>query len=181
MTIAADGETFGHHHVYGERLLAYALAVEAPRRGIDVVTIAGFLNPTEDRQPATIMESSWSCVHGVERWRSDCGCSTGGVPGWNQRWRAPLRQAFDQLRASDDEVFERRGTDVLRDPWAARDAYVQVLIGAITIDDFLIEQPADDADIEGAHVARAQPHTPAMFTSWRVVSSTTSPASRPYR
>ena len=166
VTIAADGETFGHHHVYGDRLLAYALAVEAPRRGIEVVTVARFLHATEERQPATIIESAWSCAHGVERWRSDCGCSTGGPPGWNQRWRAPLRAALDLLRDAIDEVFERRGSAVLRDPWSARDAYVRVLIGAITVDEFLTEHALSrDADIEALTLLEAQRHSLAMFTS----------------
>src|SRR5207248_4369414 len=121
------------HHRYGDRLLAYALAVEAPRRGIEVTTLSRFLRDHQPEHEVKVKESSWSCAHGVGRWRDDCGCSTGGEPGWNQRWRTPLRQALDLLRDHAAAVFERRGAAAFRhDPWAARDAYVNVILGATT-------------------------------------------------
>ncbi|MEA3021073.1 MAG: hypothetical protein QOI47_2597, partial [Actinomycetota bacterium] len=93
--IATDGETFGHHHTFAERALAYALPVEAPRNGITVTTVAAHLDAHPATESVDVRESSWSCVHGVERWRADCGCSTGGAPGAQQQWRAPLREALD--------------------------------------------------------------------------------------
>src|SRR3954462_13356661 len=136
VTGATDGETFGHHHTFGDRLLAYALAVEAPRRGIEVTNVGAHLRDHPPVEEITVRESSWSCAHGVERWRDDCGCSTGGEPGWNQRWRGPLRGAPDVLARAGREVFERRSPTVLADPWEARDAYVDVLLGRRTVDDF---------------------------------------------
>ena len=121
--IATDGETFGHHHRWGERAVAYALAVEAPRtrasRRADSPSSRSGRTPEWEVQ---VRESAWSCAHGVGRWKEDCGCHTGGGPGWHQAWRAPLRAAFDRIRDHGVEVFERRGGAVLHDPWAARDA-----------------------------------------------------------
>src|SRR5262249_42676553 len=86
-----------------------------------------------DKAPATwevqIAENtSWSCAHGIERWRSDCGCNSGGHPSWNQRWRRPLREAFDWLREQAYATLERVGAPLFHDPWAARDAYIGVLL-----------------------------------------------------
>ena len=72
--------------------------------------------------------SSWSCVHGIERWRSDCGCNCGGNPGWNQSWRTPLRAALDWLRDAVNPAFEQMAAQFLTDPWAARDAYIDIIV-----------------------------------------------------
>jgi alpha-amylase/alpha-mannosidase (GH57 family) len=137
VTVALDGETFGHHHKWAERGVAYALTREGPRRGLAVDNLAGWLARHRPRSEAAVRESAWSCAHGVGRWATDCGCSTGGEEGSHQRWRAPLRAALDVLRDAGAEVFERRGAEVFNDdPWVVRDAYVDVLIGATSPDDF---------------------------------------------
>jgi alpha-amylase/alpha-mannosidase (GH57 family) len=129
VNIATDGETYGHHHRYGDMALAYA------NHYIDEVDIAELTNYGEylEQHPPThdveIKEmTAWSCAHGVERWRSDCGCNTGAGPGWNQRWRTALRQGLDWLRDEVANIFETRGARVLEDPWAARDAYIDVVL-----------------------------------------------------
>ncbi len=165
--VAADGETFGHHHHYGDRLLAYALAVDAPRRGLEV-TIATTAASAEPAGECEVHESAWSCVHGVGRWREDCGCSTGGEAGWNQQWRAPLRAALDLVKEAADGAFERRGKEVLADPWAARDAYVRVLIGAEDLDDFItahVTAAAESSVSEALTLLEAQRHAMSMYTS----------------
>ena len=120
MTAALDGETFGHHHKWMDRGLAYALTGEAPRRGVEVDQpghLAG--RATGPPGESQVHESAWSCAHGVGRWSTDCGCSTGGAARANQRWRAPLRAALDLLRDFGAEVFERRGAELFTDdPWA---------------------------------------------------------------
>ena len=166
--VATDGETFGHHHRWGERAVAYALAVEAPRRGL---ATGGLAEVALDRTPqweVEVKESAWSCVHGVGRWKEDCGCHAGGGPGWHQQWRAPLRAAFDRLRDHGIEVFDRRGYGVMHDPWAARDAYVHVVLGAVSIDDFAarwVRDESPDATIEALTLLEAQRHAMLMYTS----------------
>jgi alpha-amylase/alpha-mannosidase (GH57 family) len=164
VTVATDGETFGHHHRWGERFLAYTLAEEAPRRAVRVANLATVVREAEPTAEVAVRESSWSCAHGVARWREDCGCSTGAEPGWNQAWRTPLREALDLLRDRAVEVFERRGPAVLRDPWAARDDYVRVLIGATTKVDFAAAHVTGDP-VEAFGLLEAQRHAMAMYTS----------------
>jgi alpha-amylase/alpha-mannosidase (GH57 family) len=126
--IATDGESYGHHHHFGEMALSYALD-EIERGGVARLTNYGeFLQNHPAEEMVEIVEnSSWSCVHGVERWRSDCGCNSGGHP-WNQQWRAPLRAALDWLRDRLAPIFESRLKLYFRDPWAARDAYIQLIL-----------------------------------------------------
>jgi alpha-amylase/alpha-mannosidase (GH57 family) len=164
VTLATDGETFGHHHRWGDRLLAHALTVEAPARGIEVANLAEWVERSGPGEEIRIRESAWSCAHGVGRWADDCGCSTGGQPGWNQRWRRPLRAALDQLRDTLFDVFERRGPSVLRDPWAARDAYLPVFMGWRDQDDFAAEHVIGDR-VEAFTLLEAQRHAMAMYTS----------------
>jgi alpha-amylase/alpha-mannosidase (GH57 family) len=166
VTMAADGETFGHHHHWGDRLLAYAVAVEAPKRGIEITNVASWLREHPPIERADVVESAWSCAHGVGRWKEDCGCSTGGGPGWNQRWRAPLRAALDLVREAVDSALERRGAVVLTDPWAARDDYVRVLLGAVDRDEFVAWWLRPGADeVEALTLLEAARHAMAMYTS----------------
>ena len=128
MHIATDGETYGHHHVYGEMALAYALDYIQTRKLAKITNYGEFLASTAATQEVSIHEnSSWSCVHGVERWRENCGCNS-GRPGWHQEWRRPLREALDWLRDRLAPRFELEGSKIFHDPWAARDLYISVLL-----------------------------------------------------
>ena len=168
---ATDGETYGHHHVFTDLGLAYALFVEAEQRGIEVTNYAAFLeaHPPERDVRLRPGATSWSCAHGVERWRADCGCSTGGEEGWNQAWRGPLRSALEVVRSAVDEVFERVGARLFADPWAARDDYVHAVIGAATTDE-VVERNAggpldDDARATAETLLELQESSMSMFTS----------------
>jgi alpha-amylase/alpha-mannosidase (GH57 family) len=168
VAIALDGETFGHHHKWADRALAYALTAEAPRRGLEVTNLVAWLERNPPLYEAQVHESAWSCAHGVGRWSADCGCSTGGPAGADQRWRAPLRAALDGLRETGIEVFERRGPALFTggDPWAARDAYVDVLIGAISREDFAARWVAPGADpVLAFTLLEAQRNAMLMYTS----------------
>ncbi len=129
LSIATDGETYGHHHRFGEMALAYALDRLASSDRVEILNYATYLERQPPAWEARVLEpGSWSCVHGVERWRSDCGCSTGGKPEWNQKWRTPLFEALGELRGALAGRFEEEGGRLLRDPWAARDDYIEVLL-----------------------------------------------------
>jgi len=126
ISVATDGETFGHHRGGAEKTLAYAVTDEFPRQGWTVTNYAHYLAthpPTWEAELKPV--TAWSCSHGVDRWQDDCGCGGGGV--WNQQWRRPLRNALDWLRDQLGEVFDQWGSQLLKDPWAARDAYVAVI------------------------------------------------------
>lgn len=127
--IATDGESYGHHHPYGDMALSYAIRRVMEGHEANIVNYGRYLELHPPQWEAEIIEnSSWSCVHGVERWRSDCGCHSGGHPGWNQSWRAPLREALDWLRDEMAGRFEREASKYLTDPWAARDDYIQLIL-----------------------------------------------------
>ena len=127
--IATDGESYGHHHKKGEMALAYCLDQLDHDEHHALTNYGHFLELHPPTWEAQIHEnSSWSCVHGVERWRSDCGCHTGGEAGWNQRWRQPLRQALDDVRDRLEPIFTREAGRFFADPWRTRDAYIQVIL-----------------------------------------------------
>lgn len=129
LSIATDGETYGHHHKFGEMALAYALDTAMARDCVKLTNFGEYLALHPPVAEAQILEnSSWSCSHGVERWRSDCGCNVGGIPGWNQSWRIPLRSAMNALRDVWARFFESEGAKLLRDPWAARNDYIDILL-----------------------------------------------------
>ena len=129
VNIATDGETYGHHHPHGEMALAYALQL-IEEQSLAVLTNYGeHLAKNPPTHEVEIVErTAWSCSHGVERWRSDCGCNTGASAGWNQQWRTPLRTSLDWLHEQANEIFEREGARLLRNPWAAREAYIEVIL-----------------------------------------------------
>lgn len=126
--IATDGETYGHHHRHGEMALAYALHYVETKKLAKITNYGEFLELHPPTHEAKIYENTaWSCMHGVERWRSNCGCNSGRA-GWHQEWRKPLREALDWLRDFVNVRFEKLGAGLLRDPWEARNAYIQVTL-----------------------------------------------------
>jgi hypothetical protein len=128
-TLATDGETFGHHHRGGDAVLAEALGLVARRSDIRLANAATVVARHEPAMDAELVSpSSWSCAHGVERWRSDCGCRLDTSAHTSQRWRTPLRDTLEQVAVRCHEHFEREARTVFRDdPWAVRDAYGSVV------------------------------------------------------
>ncbi len=134
VSIATDGETCGHHFKFGDICLAHALENEAPGRGFQITNYGEFL---DQNPPVVEVEinngpnqggTSWSCIHGVGRWIRDCGCHTGGEPGWSQSWRTPLRQALDFLRDENATHFEAARDGLFIDPWQARDDSIELIL-----------------------------------------------------
>jgi len=127
--VAVDGETFGHHHRFGDMALAYALNHIESNGLARVTNYAEYLALHPPLHEVQIIEnSSWSCEHGVERWRSACGCNTGGHDGWNQLWREPLRHSLDWLRDAVAPGFEELAGRLVCEPWKARDDYGSVIL-----------------------------------------------------
>ncbi|HEX4310955.1 MAG TPA: DUF3536 domain-containing protein [Acidobacteriaceae bacterium] len=130
--VATDGESYGHHHKYGEMALAWVLHSFQNHRtdpnAVHLTNYGEFLEKNPPRFEAQIVEdTSWSCAHGIERWRSDCGCSS-GRPGWNQKWRAPLREALDNLRDAVAPLVHEAAIRLFKDPDAARNDYINVVL-----------------------------------------------------
>jgi hypothetical protein len=159
---ASDGELWGHHKKFADLTLAFATHVEAARRGIRVTNLAAHLahHPATweaELQPGPDGEgTAWSCGHGVGRWRRDCGCNTGGGPGWNQAWRAPLRQALDIVRDTAAAFYEDAGGDLFWDPWGTRDAYGDVVDEPLPVRERLLAEHARGALAGGSTAAGAR-------------------------
>ncbi len=170
--IATDGETYGHHHRHGEMALARALE-RIEGSGLAKLTNYGeFLEMHPPTWQARIIEAtSWSCAHGVERWRSDCGCRMGSPAEWNQRFRGYLRTALDELRDALTIPFERTAERLFVDPWAARDDYIHVMLDRTPdmLDTFFGKHGRSPMNAEdkrlGVKLLEMQRHALLMYTS----------------
>lgn len=134
VSVATDGESYGHHTKWGDRTLAYAMTREAADSGYRISNYGEYLDQHPPHWEAEVKEgpggegTSWSCAHGVGRWTRDCGCSTGGLPGWNQKWRGPLRRSLDLLRDYAADCYDKAARDYFEDPWKARDEFISVIL-----------------------------------------------------
>jgi alpha-amylase/alpha-mannosidase (GH57 family) len=166
--IATDGETYGHHHKHGDMALAFCLDHIEKHNDADLINYASFNAKFEPEYEAQIIEnSSWSCVHGVERWRANCGCNSGKA-GYTQEWRKPLREALDWLRDTLAEIFEREGKKLFRDPWKARDEYIKVILKRTdeSVKRFIAGHAVVDVDVNQAlRLMEMQRHAMLMYTS----------------
>ncbi|MGA3008819.1 MAG: DUF3536 domain-containing protein [Terracidiphilus sp.] len=169
--VATDGESYGHHHRYGEMALSYALRLLEGDRSVKLSNYGSFLAQFPPEWEAEIVDNtSWSCEHGVERWRSNCGCN-GGKQGWNQEWRGPLRHALDEVRDAMIPLTEQEGGKLFRDVWAARDNYIQVVLdrGAETLDRFFAENQShtlnEEERVRARELMELQRNAQLMYTS----------------
>lgn len=124
--LATDGESYGHHHQFGNMALAFTLDKIRSGGGIKITNYGEFLSIHPPTAEVELHEpSAWSCSHGVGRWSEDCGCASGANAAWKQRWRAPLRAALDWLARELDAFYEEQARRwIPGDPWAARDAAI---------------------------------------------------------
>jgi alpha-amylase/alpha-mannosidase (GH57 family) len=127
--IATDGESYGHHHRFGEMALAFAISRLSEEPAVQLTNYGEYLEKCPPTAEVEIVErSAWSCAHGVGRWSENCGCNVGHKPGWDQKWRVSLKRAMDLLRDRVDPIYARLAPNFLKDPWQARDDYVSVLL-----------------------------------------------------
>jgi len=170
--IATDGETYGHHHKFGEMALAYALEYLESNDAARLTNYSEYLDNNPPTHEARILQrTSWSCPHGVERWRADCGCNTGARPEWNRAWRGPLREALEWLRDIIAPKYEEKGLEFFKDPWAARNDYIEFILDRSSeqLDRYLGKhsvRPLNDFDRDTAlKLLEMQRHTMLMFAS----------------
>ena len=175
--VSTDGETYGHHKKFGEMALAYALSKGLSGQGFEVLNYGAFLKKFPPVDEVEIDEglrgegSAWSCSHGVGRWKEDCGCSTGGQSGWNQKWRRPLREALNLLRDELDILFEKEGEKIFHDPWDARNGYIAVIMDRSpqNVSKFFERYSRQGVDekgrIKGLKLMEMERHGLRMFTS----------------
>ena len=169
--VATDGESYGHHHKHGEMALSFAMHTIEDGTQANLTNYGEFLEKFPPKWETQVAEdTSWSCSHGVERWRSNCGCN-GGKPGWNQEWRAPLREALDYLRDATAPLAEQLAYPLLKDLWIARDAYIQVILdrspaSIIKFFDQHATRPLSEIErIAALELMELERHTQLMYTS----------------
>jgi alpha-amylase/alpha-mannosidase (GH57 family) len=173
--VATDGESYGHHHHYGEMALAWLLHwAEEQGRDDGSVRLTNYGEFLEKYPPAfeaqIVEETSWSCAHGIERWRSDCGCSS-GRPGWNQKWRRPLRDALDWLRDSVAPLVREASLQLFADPDAARNGYIAVVLDRSQesrnafLSCFAARPLADPERVRAFMLMELERHAMLMYTS----------------
>jgi hypothetical protein len=170
--IATDGESYGHHFRHGDMALAYALKTIGSNSDVQLTVHGAFL---ESHPPTHEVElhqpSAWSCSHGVDRWRRDCGCNSGGHGGWSQAWREPLRNALDWLRDQLAWRYEARAAALFKDPWTTRDDYINVILDRSpeNIGRFFSRHATRELDgeeqITALRMLEAQRHALLMYTS----------------
>src|SRR5574344_1941517 len=173
VNIATDGESYGHHTKFGDMALSYVLKIKAEDEGFKITNYAEYLEGYKSDYEVDIKQSSsWSCFHGVGRWKEDCGCSTGGHPGWNQQWRKPLRNALDYLRDELAKIFENEGKKYFNDnPWTIRNKYINVVLDRdySTIKKFQKEnfnpELSEEEKVKGMELLEIQRQTMLMYTS----------------
>jgi len=170
--IATDGETYGHHHRFGEMALAYALQSIETNGFARLTNYGEFLEIAPPTYEVEILENtSWSCSHGIGRWREDCGCNTGGKPGWNQKWRKPLRKALDDMRDSIIPSFEMRAGELFNDPWNVRDEYIELVLDRSPecvgrfLDRHALHHLTGDDRLTALGLLELQRHAMLMYTS----------------
>lgn len=170
--IATDGESYGHHHKLGEMALSYCLHSLKENEDVNLTIYGEYLEKYPPEYEAEIIENtSWSCYHGVERWRSDCGCNTGGHDDWNQEWRGPLRDTFDRVREKLITLYEEEMKTYTSDPWEVRNKYIQVILNRSksNVASFLKENFGgnleEDQKVRLLKLLEMQYHTMLMYTS----------------
>ena len=170
LSVATDGETYGHHYKGGDRVLAGALSLLEESGEVRLTNFSEYLASHPPMQEVRVREnSSWSCPHGIGRWKEDCGCTTWEHPGWKQSWRAPLRRALEDLREKLDSLYETRGASLLRDPWRAREDSIALVLGETDAGSFLDRHAGRPLDTREASLAldllEMQRCAMSMFTS----------------
>lgn len=170
--VATDGESYGHHHTHGDMALAFCLDYIEKHQLGTIINYANYLEKFPAREEVRIYDnSSWSCVHGVERWRADCGCSSGMNAGWHQQWRAPLRNALDNLRNDLSSVFEKEISRYIPNAWKARNAYIEIVLDRSdeSLDAFFKAHcnsiPQGDHKTKVIRLLEMQRHAMLMYTS----------------
>ena len=171
--VATDGETYGHHHRFGDMALSYALHFIESNKHAKITNYSEYLaNHPPDYAVEIFDNSSWSCVHGVERWRNNCGCHSGAHHNWNQQWREHLRNAMDWLRDKLVDFYSEEASKYFKKPWEARNDYIDVILNRShdNVEDFLAkhsiqEELSMEDRIAALKLLEIQRNAMLMYTS----------------
>ncbi len=165
LLIASDGELYGHHQHFRDRFLAHLVNGASSNVGLEKSYPALWLKKYPPRYWVSIREgTSWSCHHGVERWRGDCGCSTG-----DGRWKGYLRQAFNRMARQLDKVYMDSMLAYRIDPFKLRNSYIHVMLGQLPVEELINQYAGRKLEAGKVHQIRllleAQRERQRIFTS----------------
>ena len=172
INIATDGESYGHHTKFGDMALAYAMKLKVKDAGFIITNYGEYLEKYRSNWEVDIKPvSSWSCFHGVGRWADDCGCSTGGHPGWNQKWRKPLRDALDYLRDEMVSLYKKYGKKYFLNPELTRNNYISVILDRSENsvksfqEEYFLPELDNEQKIQAMELLEIQRQSMLMYTS----------------
>ena len=162
--IASDGELYGHHQKFRDHFLRYLLGEGGEKHGVSWSLPGLWLLEHKVETLAQLNEpSSWSCMHGVERWRAECGCTPGA------RWKAPFFHAMHQIADWLETVYEAHAAEIVADPWAVRNEFINIKHGQRKLEEVCAECGCSDLDAQEVAKMRlllqAQYECQRMFTS----------------
>jgi len=162
--IASDGELYGHHQPFRDKFLGYLLDGALRGQPIQATYPALWLKDHPVYHSANIHQNtSWSCSHGVTRWKGMCSCTPHG------NWKAPLRYAFDELARAIDGQYLAVIRPYLQDAWQLRHQYIHVLHGQVNLSDLVGELTGKKLEPEELRkielLLKAQFERQRMFTS----------------
>jgi hypothetical protein len=165
LLIASDGELYGHHQQFRDRFLAHLINGASSDAGLEKTYPTLWLKKYPVKRWVSIRDdTSWSCLHGIERWRGDCECSSG-----DGSWKQYLRQAFNQLANQIDNVYVAKMAQLHIDPWKLRNSYIHVVLGELPANDLIFQNAGRRLD-ENVHeqvrlLLNAQWERQRIFTS----------------
>ncbi|MBD3178134.1 MAG: DUF3536 domain-containing protein [Candidatus Latescibacteria bacterium] len=177
VTVATDGEVFGHHEPFGDMALAYLIANSRSKFGFRMTNFGSYLDTCQPELEVRLKGgengegTAWSCSHGVGRWKRDCGCNVNAPADWDQKWREPLRKGMNRLRDMLASIFEKEAGGQLSDPWKARDEYINLLNedSDSSSNEFLQKYASGELDRDSAprllQLLESQRYSMYMFTS----------------
>jgi hypothetical protein len=165
LLIASDGELYGHHQIFRDHFLAHLVNGASTSAGIEPTYLARWLALYPARKPIAIRrDTSWSCHHGVLRWREECSCTPGdGV------WKEHLRGAIDRLGLLIDQEYLYLTSPHIKDPWLLRNRYIQVVLGNVSAKELINEAAGltlpEEENCRIQLLLKAQFERQRMFTS----------------
>lgn len=129
LSLATDGESYGHHFRFGDMALAFAMKHLERDPEVHLTNFGEYLEKFPPHWEVQIHpNTSWSCSHGVKRWKEDCGCKSGSHPDWHQKWRKPLRESLNALRDSLDSIYQSQAPLYFKNPAEALEQYIELIL-----------------------------------------------------
>ncbi len=164
LIVASDGELYGHHQPFRDFFLHRLVTDSLEGQGIDVTFPGRWL--LEHQPGSEIMirdDTSWSCPHGIERWRAPCECTPNG------EWKTYLRIALNQLAGELDDIFLCEVGKTGMDARELRNQYIKVVKNKITVAE--LARTVFQTDLKDVDTAKMEFLLAAQYERLRMFTS----------